>query len=78
MEDYKKIEEVNPEKKIDELRRELYEYCDKTETSRNGIECLVKYCIHSLGWTEEAALIYAIGLFHNDIIRQIKLFGEDE
>ena len=38
---------------------------------------LVNYYIHSLGWTEEAALIYAIGLFHNDTIRQIKLFGKD-
>lgn len=72
-----RIEEVNPEKKIDELRRELYEHCDKTETSRKGIEYLVNYYIHSLGWTEEAALIYAIGLFHNDTIRQIKLFGKD-
>lgn len=65
------------EKKIDELRRELYEHCDKTETSRKGIEYLVNYYIHSLGWTEESALIYAIGLFRNDTIRQIKLFGKD-
>ena len=63
--------------KVEELRKELYEHCDKTETSRKGIDYLVNYYISSLGWTEEAALIYAIGLFHNDTIRQIKLFGKD-
>ena len=72
-----RIEEVNHNDKVDELRKELYEHCDKTETSRKGIEYLVNYYINSLGWTEENALIYAIGLFHNDTIRQIKLFGSD-
>ena len=72
-----RIEEVNPEKKTDELRRELYEQCDKTETSRKGIEYLVDYYINSLGWTEEASLLYAIGLFHNGTINKIKLFGKD-
>ena len=70
-------EELNSEKKIDELRKELYEYCDQSKTSRKGIEYLVNYYINSLGWTEESALIYAIGLFRNDTIRQIKLFGKD-
>ena len=59
------------------LRNELYEICDKTNTSRTGIEHLIKYYIESLGWTEEKAIEYAIGLFHNDTIRQIKLFGKD-
>ena len=72
-----RIEEVKKDSKVDELRKELYDYCDKTETSRKGIEYLVNYYINSLGWTEENALIYAIGLFHNDTIRQIKLFGKD-
>ena len=58
--------------KTNELRSELYELCDKTETPREGMECLVNYYIHSLGWTEQTALIYAIGLFHNDIIRIIR------
>ena len=62
---------------VDELRRELYEQCDKTETSRKGIEYLVDYYINSLGWTEEASLLYAIGLFHNGTINKIKLFGKD-
>ena len=58
--------------KTDELRSELYELCDETETPREGMECLVNYYIHSLGWDEKTALIYAIGLFHNDIIKLIR------
>ena len=58
--------------KVDELRRELYVLCDKTETPREGMECVVNYYINSLGWTEVTALIYAIGLFHDDIIRIIR------
>ena len=57
---------------VDELRSELYELCDETETPREGMECLVNYYVHSLGWDEKTALIYAIGLFHNDIIRLIR------
>lgn len=72
-----RVEEVKLDSKIDELRRELYDYCDKTETSRKGIEYLVDYYINSLGWTEEASLLYAIGLFHNGTINKIKLFGKD-
>ena len=41
------------------LRNELYEICDKTNTSRTGIEHLIKYYIESLGWTEEKAIEYA-------------------
>lgn len=59
------------------LRNELYEICDKTNTSSTGIEHLIKYYIESLGWTEEKAIEYAIGLFHNGTIEQIKLFGKD-
>ena len=60
------------DEKIDELRRELYEYCDKTETSRNEIEYIVNYYIHSLKWTEEDVLMYVIGAFLNGSIKQIK------
>ena len=56
---------------------ELYEICDKTNTSRTGIEHLIKYYIESLGWTEEKAIEYAIGLFHNGTIEQIKFIGKD-
>ena len=60
------------DEKIDKLRRELYEYCDKTETSRSEIEYIVNYYNHSLKWTEEDVLMYVIGLFLNGAIRQIK------
>ena len=60
------------EKRIAGLRTELYEYCDKTETSRNEIEYIVNYYIHSLKWSEEDVLMYVIGTFLNGSIRQIK------
>ena len=60
------------DEKIDELRRELYEYCDKTETSRNEIEYIVNYYIHSLNWSEEDVLMYVVGTFLNGSIKQIK------
>lgn len=63
-------------KTVEELRKELYEICDKTNTTRTGIEHLIKYYIESLGWTEEEAIKYTIGLFHNGTIEQIKFIGE--
>lgn len=59
------------------LRDELYRICDETKTSRSGIDYLVNYYINSLGWSEEEAIKYAIGLFHNGTIEQIKLIGKD-
>ena len=59
------------------LREELYKICDETNTSRTGMDFLVNYYINSLGWTEEEAIKYAIGLFHNGTIQQIKLIGKD-
>ena len=38
---------------------------------------LVNYYITSLGWTEEQAIKYAISLFQNGTVKQIKLFGKD-
>ena len=57
------------------LRDELYRLCDKHETSREGIDYLIKYYMTSLGWTEEHSLEYAIGLFNNGTIQQIKAFN---
>jgi len=37
----------------------------------------VNYYINSLGWSEEEAIKYTIGLFHNGTIEQIKLIGKD-
>lgn len=63
-------------KTVEELRKELYEICDKTNTTRTGIEHLIKYYIESLCWTEEESIKYTIGLFHNGTIEQIKFIGE--
>ena len=61
----------------DNLREKLYKICNETNTSRTGMDYLVNYYINSLGWTEEEAIKYAIGLFHNGTIQQIKLIGKD-
>ena len=58
-------------------RKQLYEMCDKTSTSRTGMDNLVNYYIKSLGWSEEEACKYAISLFHDGTITQIKLIGKD-
>ena len=56
-------------------REELYKLCDETKTSRTGIDFLVNFYINSLGWSEDEAIKYAIGLFHNGTIKEIKLLG---
>ena len=60
-----------------EARKQLYEMCDKTNTSRTGMNHLVSYYIKSLGWNEEEACKYALSLFHDGTITQIKLIGKD-
>ena len=64
-------------KSNNELRQKLYEICDKSNTRRSAMDFLVDYYISSLGWTEEEAINYAIGLFKNGTISAIKLFGKD-
>lgn len=49
----------------------------KTNTSFSGMEYLVKYYISDLHWSEEKAIEYAIGLFHDGTIREIKLLNSD-
>ena len=49
-----------------EVRKQLYEMCDKTNTSRSGMDHLVNYYIKSLGWSEEEACKYALSLFALD------------
>lgn len=51
--------------------------CEKTETSKTGMEKLVDYYINSLGWSEDQACEYALGLFHDGTITKIKLIGKD-
>lgn len=60
-----------------EVRKQLYEMCDKTNTSRSGMDHLVNYYIKSLGRSEEEACKYALSLFHDGTITQIKLIGKD-
>ena len=60
-----------------ELRKQLCKLCDETKTSRSGMDYLVNYYQENLGWSEKAALEYAILLFHNGTIQQIKLINKD-
>ena len=60
-----------------EARKKLYEMCNKTNTSRSGMDYLVNYYIKSLSWSEEEACKYALSLFHDWTITQIKLIGND-
>lgn len=60
-----------------DLREQLYKLVEETKTSKKGIDYLVDYYIKSLGWSEEKALEYAISLFKNGTIEQIKVFGKD-
>lgn len=66
------------EKTIAELWQELKDTCERTNTRLSGMEYLVKnYYMESLGWDEKKALEYALSLFHNGAIEQIKLLGRD-
>ena len=60
-----------------EARKQLYEMWDKTNTSRSGMDYLVNYYIMSIDWSEEEACKYALSLFHDGTITQIKLIGKD-
>lgn len=64
-------------KNVEELRQKLKEICEETNTRLSGMEHLVNYYVNSLNWSEEQAIEYAIGLFHNGTIRKIKLLGKD-
>ena len=64
-------------KTIEQLRNELKETCEKTNTSITGIEFLVKYYITQLDWSESQAIVYTLGLFRDGTIEEIKLFGKD-
>lgn len=42
---------------------------------QKGIDYLVNYYIHSLGWSEDEALRYAIKLFENGVIDEIEVIN---
>ena len=62
---------------IEELNNQLDRICRNTYTKRSGLDILINYYQKSLGWTEEASIRYAIELFKNGTIDQIKVFGKD-
>ena len=64
-------------KTVEELRTELKDTCEKYETRYSEMEYLVNHYIKSLKWTEKEALEYALKLFHDGTITQIKLIGKD-
>lgn len=61
-----------------ELKARLYELVEKTKTSKAGIDYLVNYYINSLGWSEDEALRYAIRLFEDGVIDEIKIINGEE
>ena len=63
--------------KLEELKVRLEQICKETDTRLSGMKFLINYYTKTLGWTEEQAYEYAIGLFHDGTISQIKLFGKD-
>lgn len=65
------------ERTVEELKIELKETCEKYNTRLSGIEFMVNYYIESLHWTEKESLEYALKLFNNGTISQIKLIGKD-
>ena len=64
-------------KTLEQLRTELKETCERTETRYSGMEFLVNDYIKQLGWTEEQAIEYALGLFKDGTITAIKLLNKD-
>lgn len=61
-----------------ELKAKLYKLVDDTNTSRKGIDFLVNYYIQSLGWSEDDSLRYAIKLFEDGVIDEIKVINGKE
>ena len=56
---------------------DLKEICKQTNTSFSGIEKLIEYYEKSLHWSKDEAIAYAISLFNNGTIDQIKVLGQD-
>jgi len=62
---------------LENLKGLLAEICKKTNTRLSGMERLIRYYMEDLGWSEEESYEYAIGLFLNGTIAQIKVLGKD-
>lgn len=61
-----------------ELKVKLYKLVDDTNTSRKGIDFLVNYYIQSLDWSEDEAIKYAVKLFEDGVIDEIKVINGKE
>lgn len=64
-------------KSKEELKKELNEICERTDTRVSGVEHFIKFYMSSLHWTEKKAIEYTIGLFKDGTIQQIKVIGKD-
>lgn len=60
---------------IEELRQQVKEKCEKTNTRQEGIDFLIKYYTRSLEWSEREALEYTLQLFKDGTINEIKVLG---
>lgn len=59
------------------LQRKVYDLCKEHKTDTTGIDFLIKYYIDQLKWTPRQAYNYAIGLFNNGTIDEIKVIAGD-
>ena len=50
--------------------------CEETNTSYEDMRLLIAYYQDSLGWDEETAIQYAIGLFQSGTIEALKFTGQ--
>lgn len=77
--DYRTVEQdfLPASKELQDLKNELADECLKSGTSIKGIEYLVNYYMESLDWSEQESLKYAIGLFQNGTIEQIRMLGKN-
>lgn len=61
-----------------QLKEKLQALCKETDTNEKGIKLLIEYYQDALGWSEEKAIAYAIELFENGTIAEIKVLGKDD
>ena len=61
------------ETNMETLHEKLMKLCEKHNTNKDGINYLLAYYQRSLKWNEEEAIKYAIGLFENGTIDEIKI-----
>lgn len=64
-------------KTLEELRQELKETCERTKTRYSGMQYLIEYYMKELNWSEEDAIGYALKLFQDGVVEQIKFIGKD-